>query len=563
MRWFMLGSRHRCAACAVGAFALLALTYVSSTVHYAEKVQDPVPPPHLSAHQRNPARDPAGSTVAGSTSSLLGIPAAESHRSPLKALTIVDPANDRRSAPLESTVQCSASNFRSDSWQYRSCKFTNLCYDLGAREFVLFKEGRELEAELRRQNLQEIEHHKAKQQAERQSGASDGKIYPSVLGSGYSDVSSSVDVKLSLSGINGRWQEKDVDRLKWFPTVRTQRLTEKYYKLSDDTVLVPFTSMAGHNVGHLMWDDLLPIYTLLEMFGLIPNSDSDMKAVQLFRVIPPIDLWASCDNSQAVRNITHMCQVAFSKILPLFGQAASSPPNNKQQGGFSVDEETMVHGPKSDGKPPRYVCARHAAAGLGQLTDHGHNDHGQAEEDYEGTHVMHGRGGQLFRFRNFMLKNIQMSDLDPTVLRKQITITFSILSSNSPGRRFEFVKQIDAVKQRFGSTVTVEVHQMSEIPLRQQIDLALRTNIYISAAGGGAVTAMFLPRGASIFLFYPEVGLLTSGLTHKAPARLDFGYFENAGYLRPNWFPVLSMDTREGLELFCLAVQREIESWQI
>jgi len=52
-----------------------------------------------------------------------------------------------------------------------------------------------------------------------------------------------------------------------------------YYELPEDVVLVPFHSMAARNVGHLMWDDHHPLFTLLSLFGIIPEAASEDKCV--------------------------------------------------------------------------------------------------------------------------------------------------------------------------------------------------------------------------------------------------------------------------------------------
>jgi hypothetical protein len=97
---------------------------------------------------------------------------------------------------------------------------------------------------------------------------------------------------VSIGGINVKWTWREgVPRLKWSPKVVTMTTTSEplsYYEMN--ATWIPFHSMAGFNpgassnlfrlatssicytnlvvAGHLVWDDWLPIYTLLKMFQL-------------------------------------------------------------------------------------------------------------------------------------------------------------------------------------------------------------------------------------------------------------------------------------------------------
>jgi hypothetical protein len=78
---------------------------------------------------------------------------------------------------------------------------------------------------------------------------------------------------------------------------------------------------------------------------------------------------------------------------------------------------------------------------------------------------------------------------------------------------------------------------------------------------GGAMTATFLPRGASLILFCPEKGGFDFFLFNLTggPSFLDWDLFNNAGHLRTHWLPIGSMNTQQGLDAFEQLIRHEID----
>jgi hypothetical protein len=57
--------------------------------------------------------------------------------------------------------------------------------------------------------------------------------------------------------------------------------------------MILFHSMNAANPGHLVWDDWLPIYTLLTMFQVLPG---DPQLLWMRYILTgEKGLWASCD----------------------------------------------------------------------------------------------------------------------------------------------------------------------------------------------------------------------------------------------------------------------------
>ena len=148
--------------------------------------------------------------------------------------------------------------------------------------------------------------------------------------------------------------------MKWFPRILNGPLIEDYHRM-DDVTLIPWHCMNGMNVGHLLWDDFLPMYTLLGIFGL--------EQTKLFVVRHILDepLWATCEFNPE-RN-EGWCDENFEKWFKLMGVGAPFFTNK------TLHEQVPV--------ASNYLCFDRAVAGMGLLTDHGDKLHGWNKEDYE------------------------------------------------------------------------------------------------------------------------------------------------------------------------------------
>ena len=367
------------------------------------------------------------------------------------------------------------------SWMSRSCEFTNLCYDPRSHSFGLFTSN---------ENTQ----------------------------------------PLSLGGINPRWlQTKGLDKnfmnIQWSPPVWNATLNG-YYQLND--VLVLFHSFAAHNVGHLLWDDFYPIYSLMRLFGLQERSFVPIRQ----KLEHP--LYATCDIR---KNKRKQCANNFVKFWPLMG----------------VDPVTFSTNTDVRFARPGIVCAQTAVAGIGMLTDHGLHDHGWEGKAWRPHNL--GRGPVFEAFRDFLVERIA-----PQVVVKP-RVVFSMESSRDWDRRLNFTHQIQRV-QRALPSADVQGVRLWEMGLSEQIQLAASTRVLVTACGGGSMTASFLPRGSSLILMYNQTGgfdFASYKLT-ESPARLDWDLLNNAGHLRVHWFPVATMESENDLELLAHLIEHELAS---
>ena len=104
------------------------------------------------------------------------------------------------------------------------------------------------------------------------------------------------------------------------------------------------------NAGHLSASNIL-----LEMFGML--DETQMTPLLTRYVLKDKALWATCDvHDENKKKCAHL----FNKFLPAFHVDPST---------FSTTEDFRFQ-PKQQ-PHSKYVCARHGAAGLAMLTDHG------------------------------------------------------------------------------------------------------------------------------------------------------------------------------------------------
>ena len=444
----------------------------------------------------------------------------------------------KKISELRSHAHCVGETYQVQSaWQDRSCQFDFLCFNMTSGSYVVFEN--EADRVL-------SEYYAVRKFAHISSILHRGNE------SNY----------VSIGGVNLKWGQHGIPRLKWFPKIleipslseymRTKngiRIREpelKYYELPASSILIPYHSLNGANPGHLVWDDFLPIYTLLSMFHFLDGDQIKYNLLPLRHVLQDGErgLWASCDVREE-KNV--ICSKMIRKFWPLL-VGLDSVYN------YTTNVDALFH--ENTKGSSDLICSKHGAAGLGSLTDHGLNKgHGWEQSDYKEVHNI-GRGLQLYQFRNFMLRNMKMDPLQP--VEEPFRIIFSEKSSDIFIRNMNFERQIDLVKQRF-PTAKVENYTMKELSLQQQLDVTYRTSIYISLCGGGAVTAMFLPKGASVILYYAEDGGTLNGKMNYKPALLDWDIFNAMSHLRVHWLPRHGLKTQNDEEALVLLIQHELD----
>jgi hypothetical protein len=418
-----------------------------------------------------------------------------------------------RQRQLQSHAHCVGDNFHADSYKYRSCHFTTLCYNTASQQFVIFDSQQE-------------------------------QTLVSALAVNSFISSSTTFLKhqaVGIGAVNLKWGVAGIRRLRWSPEIATMNAPTLYYQLPDNFTLALFHSLNAANPGHFLWDDALALYTLVDMFQL---SSTAILPLRLVLDHPTLaHLWASCDTSSARERL---CQDIIDKFLPLLVAPNVLLTSNKQvQLHFFRKQESEL------------VCANHAVAGIAALSDHGvSKGHGFSVHDYE-RQQNYGRGGLLYRFRNYMLANLNLPVyLLSTGPRR---IVFSQLSTTIAWRAMNFLPEMSVVRKELPDLV-VEGYQFNSMSLHEQIQIASQASVYVTSCGGGAVTAMFLPKGSSVIIYYHSRGGREGNQDSGEPALLDWDIFNSMSHLRVHWLPLPNSANRDADDAALVAlIQHEIE----
>ena len=448
-------------------------------------------------------------------------------------------------------------------WMYRTCEFENLCYDASVRQYVAIKT----------------------------TGVKDDDDFPSVSIGGINPrwINAAKHIKTTLQLLDDVYNS-DIRKVKWKPnTIRRPNDVSSYYQMDDEYIFVPFHSMAGHNVGHLTWDDLYAIYTALRLRNDMDALDRQHHPKYLFlrhvleelsnstTATTPQQLYANCDIR---RNKRIQCKNNFDRFLPLFGQVDAGTFRTSKTSQLNVSFEGSEKGNAAT-TSSSLVCFAKTIVGIGMLTDHGWNDHGWDTPQSMDTPHNLGRGRLFFDFTQYLIKNRPVSTTTISSLTPQSTrsttndpksvsqITFSIESSRDWSRRLNFTNHINAVTARIAEDsssgaipIVVQSYRMYELSLTEQMDVAQNTNIFVSVCGGGSMTTTFLPRNTVVILFYDPHGghdyYNNEVHPNGGPARLDWDLLSNAAHLRVHWLPISSMDTPDHIELFLRLVRHEL-----
>lgn len=424
-----------------------------------------------------------------------------------------------------SSIHCIGETFQPSNhpWIYRSCHYRHFCFDTQRRDFVLFQspQERKLDNYLKHHDMMHVSTIISRRKQEH---------------------------SVSIGSLNTKWSWKaGVPRLEWTPRVVYEETPPSYYEMN--VTWIPFHSMAGFNPGHLVWDDWLPIYTLMTLFQLDPTTTNKL----LMRyVLPGKGMWATCDFNVLNKE---RCRKMFDKFLPLMGMDSNFTKFTTNQN-FELDEKVPNR--------TRYVCARDGLAGIGILSDHGTKTHGWEQADYMYTHN-HARGQQLLDFSQFMIGNLLPKEKrpPPTIQGPPYKISFSTNSSQSITRGIDFQQQIELVKSSFPQDlVQVQAFEFKELSLKDQVRVAAESSIFITVCGGGAVTATFLPPGASLILYFDATGGAKDNVYTGEPARLDWDYFEHSSAVSTHWLPTNTMNSKVDLQMLTDILTHELNTLQ-
>lgn len=276
------------------------------------------------------------------------------------------------------------------------------------------------------------------------------------------------------------------------------------------------------NLGHMLWDDFLPWYLMILTF-FHENYNNKNISIRPFWVNinnnPP---WSTCDWIKQHEGPGHS--------LPR-GYSSRCYKNYKRWMDYIIGNNEVLETNKflkddlSKKKlKSNIICYKESAAGLGPLSEHCLSLHGWNKIEVkrqlkpEALPCSAGRSYLYWNFRNHMMNLANIKDLSYKHT-KELNILFSIRSSNRISfdfsQHYKYLKnEIDNIifsadnedlKNKYNlQNLKINLLQknLATISAVEQIKLTRKTAIYITAAGGGAATAQFLPIGSSIILYH-------------------------------------------------------------
>ena len=225
-----------------------------------------------------------------------------------------------------SSVHCVGENFnQTTAWEYRSCKFTNLCYDTKQMMFITIRSSQEAEL-----------YHALSTTSTNNNGDWSSTVTISTL---LSPARSAVSLRSIIPSTTTATTDSDTNS-PWFPNVLDQEQAQRqyakedgYYMIPDNYVWIPWqrSSSSSSSSRHWIWTDWWPLFVISSLF---PETTD----LQMLPVIVP-----SAPPQQEQR------QDSLDVVPKEFQKYWMHP--------LTIDDERM---PSSS-----LICARHAVAGMG------------------------------------------------------------------------------------------------------------------------------------------------------------------------------------------------------
>ena len=312
-----------------------------------------------------------------------------------------------------SDVHCVGENFlgtERDSLRHKSCSFRHLCYDFTQQDFIVTASERFVALE--------------------------------------SLIEGQANRTFSSTVLSPPWAQEE--RTQWFPR-RDDSRNSMYYQLPDDVVMVPFLPTSPDKMLHVMWDFLLPIFTLLSNFHLEDHR------------IALVDVSSDAQNPLLDEKNSI---VQFFPLLRMTSPTVYTFQNRTS----SVDR----------------ICARQATAAMSLL---------ESVKERSPTMRLQGRGRTLWDFRQYMLQNIGVTNMGGGPRSPfKVTLVGPKLTNET----------VVSIRQAFAKDDRVEVYHYASIDglsLEKRVKVALESSVFVSDGNDeSSAYGIFVPRGGSIVL---------------------------------------------------------------
>jgi hypothetical protein len=171
-----------------------------------------------------------------------------------------------------SAHHCLGQMFRNDEWKSRSCMYANLCLDQQTNKWIYYRDAADFVPKIPQSYLHQDHSRPSndpKPEEARGHIQSDFAVSLSPLG----QLFDAYNWAFAEGNNSNGWKDGSVGAgYRWAPNVITGPIPKEATMMSADQLYVLYQSYIGHNIGHLIFDEFLPWFTLQTMFGLDPQQ---------------------------------------------------------------------------------------------------------------------------------------------------------------------------------------------------------------------------------------------------------------------------------------------------
>ena len=319
--------------------------------------------------------------------------------------------------------------------------------------------------------------------------------------------------------------------MRYTPKISYSPLPEERFEASANELWIPFLPFCPANIGHLVWDDYLTLYML--SWAAKPFIEGEFSLRPFWYNPPENPPWATCDWIRLHEGPGHSLPSGYSNRC-LKNNKKWLPQLNGE--GNEVIPETTKFAPKqANGK---LICFPHGGYGITPFANQASGHHGWSPNDPIAPSF--GRAPMMFQFTRLMMKRMHVEDWHPRTLN-EIIVFFSSRSSDRISIDFgrnaramneklpEIQRVVNQVVGHDRLKVVVKHEVLADLSGVDQMKLASSACVYVTAAGGGAFTAQFLPKGSSIILYHHASG------EHLHKGRVDWKVFNAASWMRSTY----------------------------
>jgi Glycosyltransferase 61 len=300
------------------------------------------------------------------------------------------------------------------------------------------------------------------------------------------------------------------------------RIRNKIQLLSMDNGMSPvFVIYKGSmaNFGHFIWDDYLSLYSQLDLLDL---ADDDSLMPIPFVQDPPKYVggsYCSSDNGYVFGSCTSFMKRLYPSLWNMDTDCSGDVvrTENWLQGRHTIGNWNQhPSAPCGDYRDnitnvidAEYVIVPNVTVGSGRL----------ALFSCYGDCTL-GRGPQLFRFRNYLMRRM-LGHSHATNPKGFITFSLAHGASRGKGEVTFFEDEIAAARLRYGDAA-VKAVDFAQMSLEEQAKLIANSAVLFTNHGGGSASTVFLPKGASAFVYWRS-------------QQRDNEFYRSVAYFRTEW----------------------------